>query len=164
MIHKNKDLTIEQVCDIYLTTLYKLELKKKDPKFLNAILDERGIYYDQEIIDSVVSKLLEKGLLNQIHGTSLYGFGARESFKSKKLKINLNSEFAKEFIENLVGSVNLYQLSNKGKNFIANKQVIDKEGRKIRRENTRKRLMLIIKFISGICAALITAWLISKII
>ncbi len=64
-----------------------------------------------------------------------------------------------DFIKNLEGSVGLYELTNKGRNFNISNQVIDEEGKKLRREQREKWYDRIFGFVAGIIATLLTTWL-----
>ncbi len=65
MFNKTKTFTVDKIADTYLARLLKLEKKKKRTEFLNEILDNQNIYYDQEIIDKTIEKLTDKGLINK---------------------------------------------------------------------------------------------------
>ena len=162
MISKTKTYTIDRIADVYLARLLKLEKKKKQNEFLNIILDNENIYYDQEIINGAIEKLTAKGLIGQIFGVSKFGYGTKEPSKVKSKNVPLNEILTADFIKNLEGNVRLYELTNKGRNFVISDQFIDENGRKTRQEKRNKIICTTLKYIMGIIAAFATAWIIKQ--
>ena len=69
----------------------------------------------------------------------------------------------KDFIKNLEGSVGLYELTNKGRNFVLSNQVIDEDGKRLRLEHHEKWLDRIFGFVTGIISTLMTTWLLKNV-
>lgn len=163
MFNKTKTFTVDKIADTYLARLLKLEKKKKRTEFLNEILDNQNVYYDQEIIDKTIEKLTDKGLITNIIGVSKFSYATKEPVKGKIKNVPLTEILTADFIKNLEGSVGLYELTNKGRNFIMSNQVIDEEGKKLRREKREKRYDRIFGFVAGIIATLLTTWLLKYV-
>jgi hypothetical protein len=159
MFNKTKTFTVDKIADTYLARLLKLEKKKKRTEFLNEILDKQNVYYDQEIIDKTIEKLTDKGLVTNIFGVSKFSYAANEPAKGKTKNVPLTEILTTDFIKNLEGSVGLYELTNKGRNFVLSNQVIDEDGRKLRLEQREKWFDRIFGFVAGIIATLLTTWL-----
>lgn len=159
MFNKTKTFTVDKIADTYLERLLKLEKKKKRTEFLNEILDNQNVYYDQEIINKTIEKLTDKGLITNIFGVSKFSYATKEPVKGKIKNVPLTEILTADFIKNLEGSVGLYELTNKGRNFIMSNQVIDEEGKKLKREQREKWYERIFGFVAGIIATLLTTWL-----
>lgn len=163
MIYKIKNYSTDKTCDIFLRRLYRLEEKKKRPEFLNHILDKKRVYYDQSTIDNVLNKLLEKGFIENASGELIFSYEKKEPIKSKKGTAPLSEGFVADFIKNIDGRVSLYQLTNKGRNFVINDQIFDEKGKEIRKAKIEKWIDRIFAFITGIATTLLATWLIDKI-
>lgn len=159
MLNKTKTFTIDKIADTYLARLLKLEKKKKRTEFLNEILDDQNVYYDQEIIDKTIEKLTDKGLVTNIFGVSKFSYATKEPAKGKMKNVPLTEILTTDFIRNLEGSVGLYELTNKGRNFVLSNQVLDEDGKKLRREQREKWFDRIFGFVAGIIATMLTTWL-----
>jgi hypothetical protein len=79
--------------------------------------------------------------------------------KGKVKNVPMSEILTVDFIKNLEGSVGLYELTNKGRNFVLSNQVIDEDGKKLRREHREKWFDRIFGFVAGIVATLLAAWL-----
>lgn len=159
MLNKTKTFTVDKIADTYLARLLKLEQKKVRTEFLNEILDRQNIYYDQEIIDKTIEKLTDKALITNIIGVSKFSYATKETAKGETKNVPLTEILTADFIKNLEGSVGLYELTNKGRNFVLSNQVIDEDGKKLRREHIEKWIDRIFGFVAGIIATLLTTWL-----
>lgn len=159
MFNKTKTFTVDKIADTYLARLLKLEKKKTRTEFLNEILDKQNVYYDQEIIDKTIEKLTDKGLVTNIFGVSKFSYATKEPAKGKTKNVPLTEILTTDFIKNLEGSVGLYELTNKGRNFVLSNQVIDEDGKKLRLEQREKWFDRIFGFVAGIIATLLTTWL-----
>ncbi len=163
MFNKTKTFTIDKIADTYLARLLKLEKEKKPTEFLNEILDSKNIYYDQDIINKVIEKLTDKKLITNIAGVSKFSYATMEPTKRRVKNVPLTEILTSDFMKNLEGSVGLYELTNKGRNFVLNNQVIDEDGKELRREYREKWFDRIFSFLMGIIATLLTTWLLKHI-
>lgn len=163
MFNKTKTFTVDKIADTYLARLLKLEKKKWRTEFLNEILDSQNVYYDQEIINKAIEKLTNKGLITNIFGVSKFSYATKEPAKGKVKIVPMSEILTADFIKNLKGSVGLYELTNKGRNFVLSNQVIDEDGKKLRREHREKWFDRIFGFVAGIIATLLTTWLLKQV-
>ena len=160
MINGIKTFTTDKICDVYLRHLYKSVAKGKETEFLNNILDNKRIYYDQQIIDEVAKKLLEKNLIIEIPGKSIFSYGKRRPMRGKKKKLTFDEVMAPD-IENLEGVSNLYKLTKSGFNFIHNDQFFDEKGKQIEKTKIDKWIDRLISFLISVATTLVTYWLIN---
>jgi hypothetical protein len=129
-------MTVEHICDIYLKELFK---SKEKGLFLNSVLNDKAIFYDQEKLKNVLQLLEDKNLiLKEPHTISTIV----HLHEDTKLDIK-SSDGVREFFDNVEGSISRYKLTEKGKQFVQLKQVIDIEGQKEKKN-------LIISFINWI--------------
>jgi hypothetical protein len=134
-INQKKTLTTEAVADVYLAALYKLE-KKGERKFLNEILDNNNIQYNQVTLNNVIKVLLERRFIKWKLGKCVFSLNEKKT-DSKKAQIRkgetyIKSLFTPDFFKSLDSSVGLYELTIEGKAFVLSGQVIDDE-KKVRR-------------------------------
>jgi len=163
MFKKTKTFRVDKIADTYLARLLNLENKKKQTEFLNEILDSQNVYYDQEIINKAIEKLTDKGLITNISGVSKFSYATKEPSKGKVKNVPLTEILTADFIKNLEGTVGLHELTNKGRNFVLSNQVIDEDGKKLRREHRDKWFDRIFGFGAGIIATLLTTWLLKYV-
>lgn len=160
MLNKTRSCTTDKICDIYLSRLSKIEGKKKNIETLDEILDNQRVYYDQEIINSVVNKLTTRNLIVQVIGKSLFSYGKREPIKTKNEIVSFSEAFT--FPKDIEGNVGIYELTKKGRNFVMNRQVVDEDGRRIKKERNEKLLDKFKGFLFGVVTTIVTSWLIKK--
>lgn len=164
-----KTFSVEKICDIYLSSLYKLDKKNKSPKFLVDILSRRGVFFNNEIINRTVEKLSEKDFIYLVEGECSYTYGKKKDkiiYRPWKKLLNNNAidDFLSEdFFNRIEGKNNLYKITIKGKNFVQNNQVFDIEG-KLEKKRTREIWMnRIWSFIIGVFTGIVIV-LVSKLI
>ncbi len=142
---KLKHYSVERISDIYLKELRNRKKKGEKEKFLNQVLEEKNIYFDQETVDKVIEILLKKGYIEKIPGDALFGF------YDKRVSTNP--------FEDLQGGVKLYTLTDLGNHFLAGgRRLAEKEIAKTKRiwaNRLEKFVWLIIGGVVGVTVTLI---------
>lgn len=146
MLRTPKIHELNKVADIYLDAIYKAELKKL-PKLpaINNVLENNNIFFDRDMIDGVVKKLNDKGLIEPIpNSISVYGYPHRNIKDDGKIP-DINKAEGMELI---------YKLTDKGFAFKNKGQVIDIDGVKRKIDNRRNVFIAVLIYVFGILSGI----------
>lgn len=167
-----KKKSIDSICDNYLRYLYRLERKEKALEGLPEILNKKRIFYDPDIINSVIKKLVSLEYIEKTEDICTFFYGLKGYkiglFKNKSPKRSLHEEIlSDDFLNNIEGRINCYKLTRKGRSFIQNDQFLNEEilaNKKKWREKFIEKIIdnifvIIITIITSVITILITVYL-----
>lgn len=133
----------ERIAELYLYELRKQERQNKRGEFLSnlfldSFLKRKNIFFDQTIINEVVSMLEKKGFIKRDdEAMSILYYEKQESM------FDIQPENIKSFSNN-------YSLTLSGRDFVDQKQKLDMQRVKDRKENKKKWVERLISFLISV--------------